>query len=125
MGRVITITFGIMIMIAVLVQSILLLIPFIKRIQFDETCYHYSANLMRSETIDETGKTQLIQDLEMLGFTNSNCTFRDPESDDPYIITVQSDYPMKYISSDLTTKELMLPLQFKISSLKAVEIVYR
>lgn len=125
MGRVITITFGIMIMIAVLVQSILLLIPFIKRIQFDETCYHYSANLMRSETIDETGKTQLIQDLEMLGFTNSNCTFPDPESDDPYIITVQSDYPMKYISSDLTTKELMLPLQFKISSLKAVEIVYR
>lgn len=123
MGRVIVIGFGIMIMTMVLVQSILLMIPFIKRIEFDNLCYQYSSRMLRSGEIDESERVQMSNDLDLLGFQNSSCTYPDI-IDDCFIIKVRAYYPMKYIAQDFTTKELMLPLSFNISSLARVETYY-
>ena len=123
MGRVIVIAFGIMIMTIVLVQSILLMIPFIKRVEFDNLCYQYSSRLLRNEEISEIERSQMSQDLGLLGFKNSSCDFPESE-DDCFLVKVRTYYPMKYIAFDFTTKEMMLPLRFNISSLARVETYY-
>ena len=124
MGRVIVIAFGIMIMTVILVQSILLMIPFIKRVEFDDLCYQYSARLIRDGELDESERLQLSQDLESLGFRNSSCSFPDDVSADCFIIKVRAFYPMKRIMPDFTTRELMMPFRFNISSIARIETYY-
>lgn len=122
MGRVIIIAFGIMLMTMILVQSILLIIPFIKRVEFDNLCYQYSAKLIREGEFVESEIAEMNEDLNLLGFKNSSCNF--PKNiEDSFIVKVRAFYPMKYIANDFTTRELMLPYKFNMASIERLKFI--
>ncbi len=120
MGRVIVIAFGIMIMTIILVQSILLLLPFIKRIEFDAICNQYSSKLLTDGELDDSRKLQLSEELEEKGFANPYCDFPSAEDNSFYVMNVWSCYPMKIISLDLSMEEYILPLKFRVTSLTQI-----
>jgi hypothetical protein len=116
MARVLTYAFGFVIIITILLQSILLLIPFVKKLEFNHLCSSYAA-IVQSYGYLPPGLPEMFCykmaecNLEIIDFVYESSR---PEFEQA-VFKVTARYPMSIIGNDLRMKEEFISLRFEIS----------